>query len=194
MRCERCVASEMSGHMSSGWTRKNCMRMCYLVLAGLLMSGGVASVVDADEADGDDATKPVVTLRAELRMAQNHATQNNGSNAFQFVPATVIQEGQEIDYTVRIVNPDTVALPAAVVVQALPTHTHYVSGSAAGAGADIQFSVDGGQHFAKPAALRSPINPERVANAAEYTHIRWQLRYPLAPKAVVLARFRAVFE
>ena len=110
------------------------------------------------------------------------------------MPATLIKEGQEIDYTMRIVNPDTVALPAAIVIQALPTNTHYVAGSATGAGADIQFSVDGGQNFAKPGALRSPVSPERVANAAEYTHIRWQLRYPLAPKAVVLARFRAVFE
>ena len=159
------------------------------MLAGLLMSCGAIGIVDADEPSSDDSTKPVVMLRAELRMAQN-----GGSNTFQYVPATVIKEGQEIDYTVRIVNPDTVAMPAAIVIQPLPTNTHYVAGSASGAGADIQFSVDGGQTFAKPGSLRSPASPERVANTTEYTHIRWQLRYPLAPKAVVLARFRAVFE
>jgi uncharacterized repeat protein (TIGR01451 family) len=164
--------------------RKYGVQMRCVMLAGLLMSGAVV----ADEPNDDEVTEPVVTLRAELRIP------SSGPGNFQYVPATVIQEGQEIDYTVRIVNPDTVALPAAIVIEPLPTNTHYVAGSASGAGADIQFSVDGGQHFAKPGALRSPVSSERVATAAEYTHIRWQLRYPLAPKAVVLARFRAIFE
>lgn len=154
------------------------------------MSVGLGAVESNAEKTGEDEIgAPVVTLQAELRLPLTE-----GSNTYRYVPATTIEQGQEINYTVRIANPDTVALPKPTVIQPLPTNTHYVAGSATGAGADIQFSVDGGQTFAKPAALRSPANAERVASAAEYTHIRWQLRYALAPRAVLLARFRAVFE
>jgi uncharacterized repeat protein (TIGR01451 family) len=130
-----------------------------------------------------------VALRAELRVPQG-----KGSNSYSYIPATKIEQGQEIDYTVRITNPGASPLVGASVVQALPANTRYVAGSATGAGADIQFSVDGGRSFGKPRALKSPSNASLVASAKEYTHIRWQLRYPLAPKVVVLARFRAVFE
>lgn len=152
--------------------------------AGWLALCFVACLAVADEPD-----KPTVTLRAELRVLQN-----NGPGTYKYVPADQVEQGQEIDYTVRISNPGSSPLAAPTVVQALPANTHYVAGSATGAGADIQFSVDGGRSFGQPRALRSPTSNDRVAAASEYTHIRWQLRYPLAPKAVVLARFRAVFE
>jgi uncharacterized repeat protein (TIGR01451 family) len=155
-----------------------------VALMGLLMSGISYAPTDADE-----VSAPVVTLRAELRLPQT-----NGTAAYRYVPATTVEQGQEINYTVRITNPNAVVLPPTAVMQALPTNTHYVAGSASGAGADIQFSVDGGQSFGKPGSLRSPANAARIASPAEYTHIRWQLRYPLAPKAVVLARFQAVFD
>jgi hypothetical protein len=32
----------------------------------------------------------------------------------------------------------------------------------------------------------------RLATAADYTHIRWHLKHILQPKAMALARFRAV--
>lgn len=130
---------------------------------------------------------PNVELIAEVRMAQP-------AGGFTFVPATVFEQGQEIDYTVRISNPNAQPLDEVTVVQRLPANTRYVAGSATGAGADVQFSVDGAQNFAKPERLRSLRNAELTAAPAEYTHVRWQLRYALAPHAVVLARFRAVFQ
>jgi uncharacterized repeat protein (TIGR01451 family) len=159
----------------------NCyLRVCCWTLVGLVLSR---------PASADEPRAAMVTLRAELRVPQG-----NGANTYQYIPATKVEQGQEIDYTLRITNPDAAPLVAAAVVQALPLNTRYVAGSATGAGADIQFSVDGGHSFGKPGVLKSPANTSRVASAGEYTHIRWQLRYPLAPKAVVLARFRAVFE
>ena len=104
-----------------------------------------------------------------------------------------VQQGQEIFYTVRIRNPQTTAMAALSVVQPVPVNTRYVAGSATGAGADITFSTDGGRTFAKPAELRSVDNSDPIPSQS-YTHIRWQLRFPLAPGAVVLARFRAVFQ
>ncbi len=131
--------------------------------------------------------EPDLELIAELRVPQS-------AGESIFVPARVFEQGQEIDYTVRITNPGAQPMEHVTVVQALPTNTRYVAGSATGAGADIQFSINGGRSFARPAALRSMRDPALPAAPAEYTHIRWQLRYALAPRAVVLARFRAIFQ
>lgn len=131
---------------------------------------------------------PEVELTAELRVSEG-----NNSREYQFVPANRVQQGQEIYYTVRIRNPGTATLDNVSIVRAIPANTRYVPGSATGAGADIQFSIDGGLSFAKSAELKSTTDPGHVAAANQYTHIRWQLRYPLPPKAVLLARFRAVF-
>lgn len=152
---------------------------------GLAALSAPASV----RAAGDSAIRPEVELIAELRIPQGP-----GAKGWKFVPAVVFEQGQEIDYTVRITNPGKQPIENASVVQALPVNTRYVAGSATGAGADIEFSIDGGQSFAKPTALSSARDPSLPAAATEYTHIRWQLRYALAPRAVVLARFRAVFQ
>ncbi len=138
-------------------------------------------------AANETVIEPKVELIAELRVPQ-------AAGGSKLVPAVVFEQGQEIDYTVRITNPAAQPIENITVVQPIPANTHYVAGTATGAGADIQFSIDGGQTFAKPTALRSRRDPALPAAPAEYTHIRWQLRYALAPKAVVLARFRAVFE
>lgn len=141
----------------------------------------------ATETAAQSISQPKVELIAELRIPQP-------AGGAMFVPATVFEQGQEIDYTVRISNPSAQPMNDVTVVQLLPANTRYVPGSATGAGADIQFSVDGGQSFAKPEKLKSVRSAELSATPAEYTHIRWQLRYALAPHAVVLARFRAVFQ
>ena len=125
-------------------------------------------------------------LVAELRVVQ-------AGKGYVFVPATTVMEGQEIFYTLYIRNPSDKYLTTLSIDRALPANTQYVPGSATGAGAEILFSVDGGRNFAKPTELRDPEDPAHAASPDQYTHIRWRLRYPLAPGAVVLARFRAVF-
>ena len=61
-------------------------------------------------------------------------------------------------------------------------------------GADITFSVDGGERFDVPERLRlvGEDGVRRVAKSSEYTHIRWHLRNSLKSKSVAFARFRAV--
>jgi hypothetical protein len=87
-----------------------------------------------------------------------------------------------------------VPLRNVAVVQSVPANTTYLADSAAGPGADVSFSVDGGRSFAPAQALRIEVEgAQQLAQAAQYTHIRWQLRNPLAPGATALARFRATF-
>lgn len=145
-----------------------------------------------------DETIPLeVTTRAELRIAER----DGNTLTYRYVPAQRFVQGQELFYTVRIRNSGSSALQDAIVVQPIPVHTHYLTRTATGAGAVITFSVDGGRTFAASDELKLPIEPfatnaaasSRRASAADYTHIRWQLQHPLEPGAVVLARFRVVF-
>ncbi len=130
-----------------------------------------------------DEQVPEVELQAELRVLDVGSVKN-----YHFIPAAKVKQGDEIFYTVRIRNDAATALDGVEVVQPIPANTHYVTGSAAGAGALIDFSVDGGKSFARAEDLKLLAMPD------QYTHIRWHLRYALAPNAVVLARFRAVFQ
>ena len=70
----------------------------------------------------------------------------------------------------------------------------YLADSAAGPGADVSFSVDGGRTFDLPENLlvAGPAGQWRPATAADYTHIRWQLKHRLNVNSVAFARFRAV--
>ncbi|HEY0683575.1 MAG TPA: hypothetical protein VGD45_14675 [Steroidobacter sp.] len=156
--------------------------MKFLVLVTCLMTA-VATVVDATEA---------VELRTQL-VAEVRETGGTAERpTFRMVPATKLAQGQVIYYTVRITNPTPVFANKVQVSQLIPANTTYLVGSAAGPGADVEFSIDGGQTFARPEDLKLSDGVTR-APPARYTHIRWRLRNPLAPGATALARFRATF-
>lgn len=133
-----------------------------------------------------------VRLVAEVRVESGAGS---GNPARYLVPATVLEQGREVFYTVKIRNPGTEPAQNVVVVQRVPQNTSYVAHSAAGPGAEIALSTDGGQTFAAEDALiyTDPSGLTRPAMAPDCTHIRWRLRNPLAPGAVALARFRATF-
>jgi uncharacterized repeat protein (TIGR01451 family) len=130
-------------------------------------------------------------LVAEVR--ENIST-TPGREVFRFVPARMLEQGQVVYYTLRITNQTTVPLRNVAVVQPVPANTIYLADSASGPGAAVSFSVDGGLSFAPAAALTVEAEgAKRLAQVAQYTHIRWQLSNPLAPGATALARFRATF-
>jgi uncharacterized repeat protein (TIGR01451 family) len=140
----------------------------------------------------DEAPQTITELVAEVREEVPVAP---GRSIVRYHPATAIVQGQTVFYTVRIHNPTPVPARDVVTVQRIPVNTSYVEGSAAGPGADISFSADGGQSFASQNELRitDTNGAARRPAAAEYTHIRWRLRNALAPGATALARFQAVF-
>jgi uncharacterized repeat protein (TIGR01451 family) len=153
------------------------------------------------------AADPVeVSLVAEVRADVEISP---GRHLASLVPATVLRQGQEIFYTVRIRNSAATALRDVEVTQQIPQNTAYVPYSAGGPNTQVSVSADGGQTFAaegqltmvdqSASALMQAASFDREAltrpaTAQDYTHIRWRLRYPLAPGAVALARFRAVFQ
>ena len=159
--------------------------MKLLALAAIIMTT-LATVAGATEA---------VELRTELVAEVRQAVKVPGSAQqrplFRMAPATVLAQGQEVYYTVRITNPTPVFANKVVVSQMIPANTAYVPRSAAGPGVDIEFSVDGGQTYARAEDLK--LDDGTRAPPGRYTHIRWRLHNPLAPGAMALARFRATF-
>jgi uncharacterized repeat protein (TIGR01451 family) len=163
------------------------LRALSVIILGVLHASVLFGATSADDA------VPVETeLVAEVRESVPGTA---GRTTYRFVPATVLAQGRVVYYTVRIRNPTTVFARDISVIQLIPANTTYVSGSAAGPGAEISFSVDGGQTFRPEGELEiaEQANAPRRALPSEYTHIRWRLRNPLAPGAIALARFRAVF-
>ena len=118
----------------------------------------------------------------------------NGRETTKLVPADRVVPGDEIIYTLEIRNTGGATVPAPSVVYPVPEHTRYVADSAIGPGAEVSYSVDGGRSFDQPENLEvaGPAGAPRPADAADYTHIRWQFKHGLKGKSVAFARFRAV--
>jgi hypothetical protein len=70
---------------------------------------------------------------------------------------------------------------------------NYTHDSAVGPGTEVTFSIDAGRSFDVPENLRiqEPGGEQRLATAADYTHIRWQLKNTLKGNSVAFVRFRA---
>jgi len=140
----------------------------------------------ADE-QSDIATELVAEVRENVSTTPGH-------EVYRYAPARMLEQGQVVYYTLRITNQSTVPLRNVAVVQPVPANTTYLADSASGPGAAVSFSVDGGKTFGPPEVLMISVEGStQFAHASQYTHIRWQLRNPLAPGAIALARFRATF-
>jgi len=155
------------------------------------MAATMATILMASGAPADEAIEVATQLIAQVRERTDLAS---GRERYQFVPATVLSEGQVVYYTLRITNPAPVFAKDVTVTQRIPANTTYVAGSASGPAADVSFSLDGGETFLPPEQLMIEVDGKRQpVPPAKFTHIRWHLHNPLAPGAVALARFRAVF-
>jgi uncharacterized repeat protein (TIGR01451 family) len=112
----------------------------------------------------------------------------------RFEPARQVRPYEEVYYTVRVQNSADHPVYPVVVTRPVPENTAYVAGSAVGPAATVTFSVDEGVTFAAPDALQVPTPEGSSRNAVErdYTHIRWELGYPLAAGATAILRFRVM--
>ena len=171
-------------------------KICFEMLHKRMKLLGLLSVIMttlATVAHASEAVELSTELVAEVREVVGSARGAQERPLFRLAPATTLAQGQEVYYTVRITNPTPVFANKVVVDQKIPANTRYVARSAAGPGVDIEFSIDGGQTFARPEDLGTEDGSTR-APPERYTHIRWRFHNPLAPGAVALARFRATFK
>ena len=172
--------------ISRGVPRKPRNSPSLWLFAVALLAAFCEPAASADE-ESDIATELVAEVRENVSTTP-------GREVYRFVPARMLEQGQVVYYTLRITNQTTVPLRNVAVVQPVPANTTYLADSASGPGADVSFSVDGGSTFSPADSLMMGVEgTKQLAQATQYTHIRWQLRNPLAPGATALARFRATF-
>lgn len=119
-----------------------------------------------------------------------------GPARFDLSPADHVVSGDQVVYTVEIRNTTAHPIEGVVAVSPIPEKMTYLAGSASGPGCDIEFSVDGGGSFAaaRDLIIKLPAGQSRPAVAADYTHIRWKLKFALSGRATAYARFRAVLK
>ena len=119
-------------------------------------------------------------------------TDASGETVTRLEPASKVVPGDIVIYTVSFSNTGSEPAENVVITNPVPRHMEYVDGTAFGPGADISFSIDGGQSWGMPEELvvTAADGSERPAVASDYTDIRWILRNELPPGAQGFARFR----
>ena len=119
-------------------------------------------------------------------------TDASGETVTRLEPASKVIPGDIVIYTVSFSNTGNEPAENVVITNPVPRHMEYVEGTAFGPGADITFSIDGGQSWGTPDELvvTAPDGSQRPAQASDYTDIRWILRNELQPGAQGFARFR----
>jgi uncharacterized repeat protein (TIGR01451 family) len=116
-----------------------------------------------------------------------------GRESTKVIPADRVVSGDTVLYTLEVRNTALTSVAQPVVIYPVPTHMTYTPDSAVGPGTEVTYSVDAGHSFDVPENLRilEPGGQLRAATAADYTHIRWQLKNALKSNSVAFLRFRA---
>jgi hypothetical protein len=156
-----------------------------------LYLSAVASVAASQSAPANrDNPRLSVRAIAEVEVV----TLNGERETVKLAAADRVVPGDQVIYTLEIRNKGAMSLPPPRIDYPVPEHMRYLDDTAAGPGAEITYSVDGGHSFDRPENLKvtGPDGQRRTASAADYTHIRWQLKNILKGKSVAFARFRAV--
>jgi uncharacterized repeat protein (TIGR01451 family) len=100
----------------------------------------------------------------------------------------------QLIYTARFTNQGRQVLDAVRITSPIPADLRYLQQSATGPASAVVFSIDHARTFGPPAELTvvQPDGSRRVADPADYTHVRWVLEGPLDPGATGVVRFGAV--
>jgi uncharacterized repeat protein (TIGR01451 family) len=171
---------------------RNCIPLNYL--RALLWAFSIATAATAEtSADAlSIASDKAITVKAIAEVETKISL--NGRDAIKLAAADRVVPGDQVIYTLEIKNTGAFPIPAPSVLYPVPEHMRYIADSAVGPGADVSYSIDGGRTFDRPENLKvtGPQGLKRSATAAEYTHIRWQLKNNLNGNSVAYARFRAV--
>jgi len=163
--------------------REGLKKLCLIISAAVLILTPAVVVAES-------SNQLAVTMTPEIRIVEGHGNDEK----VRYVPAHQIVEGQDIYYTVRIINISNEKVKRAVVIEPVPANTRLLEKSVTGAGASLSYSIDGGKSFISAAELHNSVIEQPSTTTQKVTHIRWQFRHPLAPHVTVLARFRVVFD
>jgi len=153
---------------------------------GALIAAALAGLAAGESIANPLAIKAIAEVEQRI-LEQGHETS-------KLVPADRVVPGDRLFYTLEVRNTGITALASPTVTYAVPAHMQYVADSAVGPATVVSFSVDGGRSFdsAENLKIKTEDGSLRAALAADYTHIRWQLKMHLKGNAVAFVRFRAL--
>lgn len=165
------------------------MRISRLLLTTSLLAllGGVS--LSAQAADGAIKVTSIAQVETEV-------TGMDGKKTRTLVPVEKAVPGTEVIYTTTFENHIGKTASNIVINNPIPEHTKYTAGSAFGKDCEIQFSADGGKHFAvaENLKIKGSDGVERTALPKEYTDIRWIYKGQLAPGKSGEVGFRSVIK
>ena len=159
-------------------------RLCGALLAAVALAGGAQTA---------PSSRGGLQVSSTLeRIGPKGA--DDGDVALDVAAATVASHGDELVLSVKFTNTSEQVIDAVRITSPVPAEVRYVAESASGPGSEALFSVDHGRTFGRPEEIFivSADGVARVADAAEYTHVRFVLDTPLDAGALGIARFRAV--
>ena len=161
-----------------------------VTLAGLLAMVLGTAWSQEESASGQRGSLEVKTVVQKLSETVNE----NGEAQTELVEIDTAVPGDQVVYTVTFRNIGVEPAQNIRITNPIPEQMRYVSGTAFGPGSDIEYSADGGETWGQPALLRvqDESGIERLAEASDFTHIRWALNAPLAAGEGSFARFRAI--
>ncbi len=153
------------------------------LILGTLVVG--LTTLDATERQGHIEIKSSVNVLTTVI--------ENGVKVNKLIPATKILPNTVLYYTNTFTNISAIPADNIKLVNSIPKHTLYQTGSARGQNTDITFSINGGKSWAKPEVL-TVLDKEgnaTPATAKDYTHIRWIYMQDLAPSERQNVSFQA---
>lgn len=161
------------------------VRYALALVALLLLSAGPALA--------QSPSNPI-SFRSEIYVV-SQVTAEDGSKEERFTAATSAIPGQTVEYRIFATNVGETTLPAGVVQIYGPVQDGmtYVANSATPSSERVltEFSVDGTE-FSEPPVLVGVGASRRVAEASEYTTIRWTLLVPMEPGQEVPFIYRVI--
>jgi hypothetical protein len=152
---------------------------------GLLLAISVIAAAQAQNPQDPIAVKAIAEVEQPAHVRDRDTN--------KLVVAERVVSGDAVIYTLEVRNTMATTVPPPAVTYPVPEHMIYTADSAVGPAAQITYSVDGGRSFDLPENLKiaQPGGEPRAATAADYTHIRWQLKNALKGNSVAFVRFRA---
>ncbi len=156
----------------------------------LILASALALFSWGNLAQAADSNNVELKLVAEKEIV---TVNSQGKKELKRAEPALVTPGEEIIYTLSYSNTGKETANNLFITNPVPQHMAYKANSAAGENTAIMYSLDGGKTFDKPENLkvRTSDGKERVAMAANYSHIRWVIQKPLAPGAKGDVSFRA---
>jgi len=134
----------------------------------------------------------LVKLKSEV-LKEEVVVDDTGTRVTRLIPVANAMPGEVLTFNISYTNEGDDEARDIVLTNPVPEHMLYKADSATGEGSRISFSVDGGATYGAPDSLSitGDDGQKRKAIPSDFTHIRWQLVYPVAPGGSGAVSFKA---